>query len=123
MVYPEDIATEIEQPDFSNLIQHFIYKEQHSDNTSNDSSDSESVLPIFYGKITVFPSAVAMFHAPSDISGIDGMRCEQICAVKVWRKGPAQYDTIFVYTDPSKEGMQDLEITLFLFLSWWCQLS
>ena len=111
MVYPEDIAAEIEQPDFPNLIQHFIYKEQHSDDTSNDSSDSESALPTFYGKITVFPSAVATFHAPSDISGIGGMCHEQIRAVKVWRKGPAHYDTIFVNTDPFKEGMQGLEIT------------
>ena len=110
MVYPEDIAAEIEQPDFPNLIQHFIYKEQHSDDTSDDSSDSESALPTFYGKITVFPSAVATFHAPSDISGIGGMRRERIRAVKVWRKGPARYDTIFVNTDPSKEGMRGLEI-------------
>ena len=111
MVYPEDIAAEIEKPDFPNLIQHFIHKEQHSDDTSDDSSDSESALPTFYGKITVFPSAVATFHAPSDISGIGGMCCEQIRAVKVWRKGPAHYDTIFVNTDPSKEGMRGLEIT------------
>jgi hypothetical protein len=107
-VYPEDIADEIQQPDFPDLIQRFIYKQQHSDNDSDDSS--ASALPTFYNKITVYPSAVATFHAPSDISGIGGMRRERIRAVKSWRKGPGRYDTIFVNADSSIEGMRGLEI-------------
>jgi hypothetical protein len=108
-VYPEDIDLEIE--DFADLIQQFIYKQQHS-NDSDDSDDTTSVsaLPTFYGKITLYPSAVATFHAPSDISGVGGMRRERIRAVKSWRKGPGRYDTIFVNTDPSMEGMRGLEI-------------
>jgi hypothetical protein len=105
-VYPEDIAVEIEQPDFLNLIEQFIQK--HSDHMSVDST--VSALSSFYGKITVYPSAVATFHAPSDISGIGGMRRERIRAVKSWRKGPGRYDTIFVNTDPSLEGMRGLEV-------------
>jgi hypothetical protein len=109
-VYPEDIADEIQQPDFPDLIQQFIYKQQHSDNDSDDSS--ASALPTFYNKITVYPSAVATFHAPSDISGIGGMRRERIRAKKLWRTRSAsgRYDTIFVNTDPSIEGMRGLEI-------------
>ena len=38
------------------------------------------------------------------------MCCEHIHAVKSWRKGPGRYDTIFVNTDPSMEGMQGLDI-------------
>lgn len=106
--YPEDIAVEIEQPEFPDLIHQFIYKEQHSDHDSDDSS--VSALPTFYGKVTVYPSAIATFHAPSDISGIGGMRRERIRAVKMWRKGPGRYDTIFVNTDSSIEGMRGLEI-------------
>jgi len=46
------------------------------------------------------------------------MRCEQICAVKSWRKGPGCYNTIFVNTDPSVEGMQGLNIAhVWLFFS------
>ncbi|KAF8528622.1 hypothetical protein JB92DRAFT_3081421 [Gautieria morchelliformis] len=67
-------------------------------------------LPTFYGKITVYPSAVATFHAPSDISGIGGMRREHIRAVNSWRKGSGRYDTIFVNTDPFAEGMHGLDI-------------
>ncbi len=35
-VYPEDIATEIEHPDFPDLIRQFIYNQQHSNDASNE---------------------------------------------------------------------------------------
>ena len=38
------------------------------------------------------------------------MHCERIRAVKSWRKGPRRYDTIFVNTDPSAEGMHGLDV-------------
>ena len=38
------------------------------------------------------------------------MQKEHICAVKSWRKGPAQHDCIFVETDPDAPGMDGLEI-------------
>jgi hypothetical protein len=106
-VYPEDIAAEIEQPDLSDLIQQFIYNQQHSDHVPDASVPA---LPTFYGKITVYPSAFATFHAPSDVSGIGGMRRECICAVKSWRKGPSCHDTISVNTHSSMEGMRGLEV-------------
>ncbi|KAF8805624.1 hypothetical protein BYT27DRAFT_7224752 [Phlegmacium glaucopus] len=106
-VYAEDIATQVEQPDLPDLIQQFIHNQQHPNHHSNT---SVSALPMFYGKITIYPSAVATFHAPSDISGIGGMRREHIRAVKSWRNGPGRYDTIFVNTDPSVEGMQGLDV-------------
>lgn len=108
-VYPEDIATEIAQPDLPDLIQQFIYNQQHHDSHSK-SDISVSNLPTFYGKITIYPSAIATSHTPSDISSIGSMHCEWICAVKSWRKGPGHYNTIFVNTDPSMEGMQWLDI-------------
>jgi hypothetical protein len=105
-IYPEDI--EIEQHRFSDLIQNFIYDQQHPDDSSN--SSNVSALPAFFGMITIYPSAVATFHAPSDLSGIGGMRRERIRAVESWRKGPSRYDTIFINTDPSKEGMRGLDV-------------
>jgi hypothetical protein len=106
-VYPEDIAAQIEQPDFPDLIRQFIYNQQHSDDVSNASI---SDLPMFYGKIAIYSSALATFHAPSDISGIGGMRRERIRAVKSWRNGPGRYDTIFVNTDSSADGMRGLDV-------------
>jgi len=106
-VYPEVIAAEIEQPEFHNLIWQFIYDQQHSDDISNASI---SDLPMFYGKVSVYPSAIVIFHVPSNISGIGGMHCEHIRAVKSWRNGPGCYDTIFVNMDSSMDSMQGLNI-------------
>jgi hypothetical protein len=106
-VYPEGIAAEIEQPNLPDLIEQFIYNQQHLDHVSDDGM---SAFPTFYGKITIYPSAIATFYAPSGISGIGGMHREWIHAVKSWRKGPSHYDTIFVNTDSSMEGMQGLEV-------------
>jgi len=106
-VHLEDIAAEIEQPEFPNLIRQFIYNQQHSDNVSNASI---SDLPMFHGKITIYSSVLATFHAPSDISGIGGMRRERIHAVKSWRNGPGRYDTIFVNMESSADCVQGLGV-------------
>jgi hypothetical protein len=106
-VYPDDIATEIEQPDFPHLIQRFIYRQEHPDSNSDISLIA---LPTFYGKITTYCSAVATFHAPSDISGTGGMRRERIRAVASWRKGPSRYDTVLVNIDSAVEGMRGLDV-------------
>ena len=75
-VYPEDSTMEIQQLNFPNLFQCFIYNQEHID--SHNSDTSLSAPPRFYGKITVYPSAVATFCAPSDISDIGGMCHEHI---------------------------------------------
>ena len=106
-VYPEDVAMEIGLPDFPGLIEQFIYNQQHPDNASDDSSLN---FPTFYSKIMIYPSAVATFHAPSDISGVGGMRRKHIHAVKSWRKGAGCYDTIFINTNSSMEGMGGLDV-------------
>ena len=56
----------------------------------------------------MFPSAVATFYAPSDNSGVGGMRRERIRAVSSWYHGPGRYDCVFVGTDPSQDGMRGL---------------
>jgi len=109
-VYPDDITSEIGEPEFPNLIRQFIYKcrSQAAQQDSNDVS-----LPMFYDKISIYPSAVATFHAPSDISGIGGMRRERIRAVKSWRKGPGRYDTIFVNAPSCMQGLDIARVRLF----------
>jgi hypothetical protein len=70
------------------------------------------------GRIEVFNSAVATFRAPSDISGITGMRREHIRATPSWRNGPARYDTVLVNSDPEIEGAYGFEIArIFLFFA------
>ena len=98
-VYPEDITMEFQQPNFPNLIQQFIYNQEHLDGHNSDIS--LSVPPMFYGKFTIYPSAVTTSYTPSEILGISGMHCECIHAVNSWRKGAHRHDTILVNTDAS----------------------
>ena len=53
-------------------------------------------LPPFYETIAIHTAAVATFHAPSDLSGIGGMKRERIHAVSHWKRGPGRYDTLFI---------------------------
>ncbi|KAH9025348.1 hypothetical protein EDB83DRAFT_2230578 [Lactarius deliciosus] len=114
-VYPDDIAFKIDQPDFTHLIQRFLHKQE---SLKLDSDTSLVDLPTFHGKITVYPSAVAMFHAPSDISGVGGMHRERIRAVKSWRKGLGRYDTVFVNTGlEAIHGLDVARVQLFFSFS------
>jgi hypothetical protein len=42
-------------------------------------------LPDFYGRVAVYNSAIAKFYAPSDLSGVGGMRRERIRAMQSWK--------------------------------------
>ena len=109
-VFPDDIALEIDQPDFTDLIRRFIHQQQAPAGEVPDSDSSLSDLPMFYGKIAVYPSVVAVFYSPSDISGVGGMRKERIRVVKSWRNGPGRYDTVLINTNPTAEGMLGLDV-------------
>jgi hypothetical protein len=67
-------------------------------------------MPRFHGKIAIHKSAISTFYAPSDLSGVGGMRREWIRATPSWRGGPARHDCVFVCTDPSLEGMRGLDV-------------
>lgn len=62
------------------------------------------------GKISVFSSAVATFYAPSDPSGIRGLRRERIRCTPSWRGRGARRDTAFVVEDQDKPGMKGLRV-------------
>jgi hypothetical protein len=57
------------------------------------------------GKASVFTSAVATFFAPSDPSGLHGMRRERIRSTPSWRDCEPRYDCAFVVEDEEKSGM------------------
>jgi hypothetical protein len=62
------------------------------------------------GKVSVFPSAAATFFAPSDPSGIHGMRRERIRSTPSWRNGESRYDCAFVVEDEDKSGMSGMAV-------------
>lgn len=61
-------------------------------------------------KLSIYHSAVSIFFAPSDLSGVGGMRRERIRALPSWRRGPPRYDTVLVSTNRELEGMLGLDV-------------
>jgi len=77
----------------------------------------DNLLPI-NAKISVFHSAVAMFHAPSDLSGTHGLRRERIRSTPSWRGLEPRRDCAFVIEDDTVSGMRGMAIVrVILFFS------
>jgi hypothetical protein len=101
-----DLANNINQPDLVYLIRRFLHEQLFP----NSSDDSHPRLPAFDEPVHVYPSAVATFHAPSDLCGTGGMRRERIRSMPSWRGGPCRHDCVFLETDPNAEGMRGLDV-------------
>ena len=81
--------------------------------------------PTLLWKITIHTSSVATFHAPSDLSGIAGMKCKHIHTVDGWWKGPGHYDTLSINTAIDNADQDEDSPSLHVFLSLevaWAQL-
>jgi hypothetical protein len=104
-------ATKIHVDTLPQLIQDFVCGSQpsHGLYTAITTQTIHSLV------ISAFSSASSIFFAPSDPSGITGMRREHIRANPCWRKGPPRYDTIFLKHSglPSMHGMQVACVRLF----------
>jgi hypothetical protein len=60
--------------------------------------------------VRVFHSATAHFRAPSDPSGVGGMRCEVIRATPSWRNYGPRYDCVYLMVDPEALGFHALNV-------------
>lgn len=107
-VDPSEFSREIEQPDLVTLIRNFLHDrlgptEDYLPNSSHPGP------PHFNSPISVYPSALATFRAPSDMYGTGNMCRERIRAVPSWRQGPARHDCVFVESNGGK-GMRGLNV-------------
>ncbi|KAH7909624.1 hypothetical protein BJ138DRAFT_1197066, partial [Hygrophoropsis aurantiaca] len=109
-----DLAKEIHQLDLHNHIRRFLYGQIHPDDPRDLSDVPLPDCPCYEGRVSVFHSAAAIFYAPSDPSGIGGMKCEHIRATPSWRKGHPRFDCVFVNKDPTLPGMRGLDIARIL---------
>ena len=104
---PRDLASladSIDEPALPNMVQQFLAEQL------GEGHDPTSNLPIIHSRISVFRSAVAMFYAPSDPSGIRGMKRERIRCTPSWRgQGPLR-DCALVVEDQEKPGMRGLRV-------------
>ncbi|KAI5989362.1 hypothetical protein EDD15DRAFT_2460679 [Pisolithus albus] len=117
----EALAVEIGVPNLGSLLSQFFFYQQHPNDRREPAEIPLTDCPRFEGSISVFNSASARFYAPSDLSGLGGMRTEFIRSAPLWRNEAPRYDCVFVgtnSTDPSETGMQAYEVArVFSFFS------
>ncbi|KAE9396973.1 hypothetical protein BT96DRAFT_958047 [Gymnopus androsaceus JB14] len=102
--YPRNIqglSAHISQPQLEGLTCQFLGEQLKL-------GDSDE-FPCITGSINVFPSAVVMFYAPSDISGIRGMKCKWIRCTPSWYNAP-RYDTVLATIDEDQAGFQGMSV-------------
>jgi len=103
------LASELGIPRLTTLVEEFLFQQLNPDDLRSLGDVPWYERPSC-NKITVVNSAVALFYAPSDISGIGGMRREYIRSCPSWQNGPPRYDCAFVNTDPRLKGMRGLDV-------------
>lgn len=105
-------------PSLPTLIRLFLYDQIHANDHHSSADVPLRDCPSYMGAIKVFNSAAATFIAPSDPSGITGMRREHIRAVPSWRNGPGRFDCAFVNTDDRQDGILSMDVVrIFCFFS------
>ncbi|KAH7930534.1 hypothetical protein BV22DRAFT_1191146 [Leucogyrophana mollusca] len=109
-----ELAEEINVPHLRRLIRYFLFSQLHPNDPRDPILVPPTSCPRHNGKVSVFNSAAATFFAPSDPSGIGGMRREHIRACPLWRREHARNDCVFVNTDPDLQGMPGLDIARIL---------
>jgi hypothetical protein len=111
------LAIHINQPQLPLLTRRFLYDILHPDADTPASQLPIYELPEISGKIYTFNSARAVFYAPSDISGLGGMRHERIRSTKSWYNGAPRRDCVFIGNSDSDEpgfaGLHVARVLLF----------
>lgn len=112
----EALSIFIHQPNLPELVSRFLFDQLEGEDGRSSADVPVDDLPVVYGGISVFHSAVATFYAPSDESGIHGMRRERIRSTISWRGGTARRDCAFVVEDQTKSGMKGMSVVRILLL-------
>ncbi|KAF7317691.1 C2H2-type domain-containing protein [Mycena kentingensis (nom. inval.)] len=108
-IYPHtvhDLAAHIDVPDLPNLLDVYIKDippPSIIDDTKSDMDVDTKSIPI-----DVFHLAVTTFYAPSDHSGIRGMKHEIICCTPSWQKRGPHRNCAFVVEEENKLGFREM---------------
>lgn len=104
-----ELGVQIGHPDLYHLVRLFLRDRLSALNP--DTNDLNANYPELPDGTSIFkyPSAVATFHAPSDLSGLHGMHRERIYATAAWRGGPSRSDCVFLGTDSDELGFRGLQ--------------
>ncbi|KAF8869148.1 hypothetical protein CPB84DRAFT_1755384 [Gymnopilus junonius] len=82
--HPDDLRDHLDLPHLHDTISRFLYEQINPDDDTPLDDVPQDRCPKVEGKVYVFPSAVALYYALSDRSGISGMFRERIRAVRSW---------------------------------------
>ncbi|KAK7008370.1 C2H2-type domain-containing protein [Favolaschia claudopus] len=107
--YLDELAKYIKLPTFATLLAAFLADQLQSDSHSDDSFEVEPSL-LDSTPISVFHSAITTFYAPSDPSGVRGMRRERIRCTPSWRKKNSRRDCAFAVEDQDKPGFRGMSV-------------
>ncbi|KAF7372468.1 hypothetical protein MVEN_00108400 [Mycena venus] len=108
--FANSLADYIKVPDFPDLLLNFLHDQLSSPNYPIYSDVSDDDLDISELPISVYHSAVATFYAPSDPSGIRGMRRERIRSTPTWRKHGPRRDCVFVVENQGELGFRGMSV-------------
>ena len=104
------LATKLDIPQLVDILHRFLQLQLQHDNRNPEDVPLDK-CPFYDGPVNVYNSASSMFYAPSDMSGLHGMRCKHMRCSPMWRNAGPHYDCIFVVTNPHVEGMLGLDVT------------
>ncbi|KAG2122561.1 hypothetical protein BD769DRAFT_1629210 [Suillus cothurnatus] len=105
-----ELSTELCIPDLADLVRCFLFEQSNPEDDRDPTEVPLLEFPHYRGRISVFNSASLTFHAPSDLSGIGGMKREHIHACPLWRNECACNDCVFVITDSNAHGMLGMDV-------------
>ncbi|KAG0693860.1 hypothetical protein DFH29DRAFT_815943 [Suillus ampliporus] len=106
-----EVALKLSIPHLPNLLRHFLFSQLNPDDPRDPSEVPLACCPQFDDKINIFNSACSRFFAPSDLSGISGMRHEYIRACPIWRNKHPRFDCVFVNMNPGLDSMRGMDVT------------
>ncbi|KAF9527497.1 hypothetical protein CPB83DRAFT_869883 [Crepidotus variabilis] len=116
----EALSAHLHNPALSEYIHRFLYDQQNPDSNVFEMDiplDQCPQLPDNM-RVCVYHSASALYHAPSDLSGIGGMHREYICSSPSWKHSHPRHDIVFIEHNPDKTGFRGLGVAqVWLFLS------
>ncbi|KAJ7589441.1 hypothetical protein C8J56DRAFT_1049096 [Mycena floridula] len=112
------LAEHINQPHLPEYVRRFLYGQLNGPIDISLHDVPLADCPSYDGTVRVFPSAIATFFAPGDLSGIAGMHRERIRCTPSWRKSGARHDCVFIEHDPDVPGFRGLHVArVFLLFS------
>ncbi|KZT06391.1 uncharacterized protein LAESUDRAFT_737090 [Laetiporus sulphureus 93-53] len=106
------ISREIGQPQLPELARRFLYSQLHPDVVISQVPVPLDRCPQTRDAVYVHYSAKATFYAPSDPSGLGGMRREHIRATPQWRGLTPRFDCAFVRSSPFGGGIGGSDISV-----------